>query len=167
LATEEARILPKDPRRIKELLEKFDEGRGIDLRREVIADDYDQVIVTVFLKDANFRDTERLMAGVRRAAAHHLAPYRAHLGFAGDVAVSQAMIPAIVRTQVGSVLGSLLGCLGADRKRQMGTGRPSRGAGRDARAQTSRGVARWHRTRYRRQRAAPRRGRYAFSSYQP
>jgi predicted RND superfamily exporter protein len=32
------------------------------------------------------------------------------IGFAGDVAVSQAMIPAIVRTQVYSLLLALVGC---------------------------------------------------------
>jgi hypothetical protein len=36
-----------------------------------------------------------------------------HVGFAGDVAVSQAMIPAIVRTQVSSLLLALAGALAA------------------------------------------------------
>jgi uncharacterized protein len=110
---EEARILPSKPRRIEQLLRMFDLGRGAERRRQVIADDLGQTVVTIFLKDANFRDTARLMARVRRAAARWLGPYEVRLGFAGDVAVSQAMIPAIVRTQVVSVLGSLLGCLGA------------------------------------------------------
>lgn len=110
---EEARGLPTNPRRVEQLLQAYDLGRGAGRRREVIADDLRQTVVTIFLKDANFRDTARLMESVRRAAARWLGPYEVRLGFAGDVAVSQAMIPAIVRTQVVSVLGSLLGCLGA------------------------------------------------------
>jgi uncharacterized protein len=110
---ETARVIPTRPERVEQLLRMFDLGRGIQRRREVIHDDLHRTVVTVFLKDANFRDTARLMESVRRASARHLGPYRARLDFAGDVAVSQAMIPAIVRTQVSSVLGSLLGCLTA------------------------------------------------------
>jgi predicted RND superfamily exporter protein len=110
---ESARVIPAEPERVEQLLEVFDMGRGVHRRREVIADDLRRTVVTLFLKDANFRDTARLMEAVRRAAARHLGAWGAHLGFAGDVAVSQAMIPAIVRTQVSSVAGSLLGCLTA------------------------------------------------------
>lgn len=110
---ESARVIPENPGRVEQLLEKFDQGRGIHRRREVIADDTQRTVVTIFLKDANFRDTERLMRSVRSSAAHDLGRWGGHLDFAGDVAVSQAMIPAIVKTQVSSVLGSLLGCLTA------------------------------------------------------
>jgi predicted RND superfamily exporter protein len=113
---ESARVIPANPDRVGQLLEKFDQGRSVRRRQEVIADDLQRTVVTIFLKDANFRDTERLMRSVRASAARHLGPrggHRGHLDFAGDVAVSQAMIPAIVKTQVSSVLGSLLGCLAA------------------------------------------------------
>lgn len=110
---ETARVIPTTPERVEQLLRMFDLGRGIHRRREVIHEDLRRTVVTIFLKDANFRDTARLMESVRRASARHLGPYQARLDFAGDVAVSQAMIPAIVRTQVSSVLGSLLGCLTA------------------------------------------------------
>ncbi len=110
---ESARVIPESPRRVEQLLEKFDQGRSVRRRQEVIADDLQRTVVTIFLKDANFRDTERLMRSVRKSAARQLGPWGGHLDFAGDVAVSQAMIPAIVKTQVSSVLGSLLGCLTA------------------------------------------------------
>jgi predicted RND superfamily exporter protein len=111
MGSESARTIPDEPRRVDQLLRLYDLGRGAHRRREVIADDLRHTVVTLFLKDANFRDTARLMSGIRRASARHLGPYGARLDFAGDVAVSQAMIPAIVRTQVSSVLGSLLSCL--------------------------------------------------------
>jgi predicted RND superfamily exporter protein len=110
---ESERLIPARAERVGQLLEKFDMGRGANRRREVIADDLRHTVVTIFLKDANFQDTARLMTAIRRASARRLGPWRPRLGFAGDVAVSQAMIPAIVRTQVSSVLGSLAGCLAA------------------------------------------------------
>lgn len=110
---ESARVIPERPERVGQLLEMFDLGRGAERRREVIADGLHRTVVTIFLKDANFQDTARLMAAVREASARHLGGYGTRLDFAGDVAVSQAMIPAIVRTQVSSVVGSLLGCLTA------------------------------------------------------
>lgn len=110
---ESARVIPDNPERVRQLLEKFDQGRSVRRRQEVIADDLQRTVVTIFLKDANFRDTERLMRSVRASAARLLGPRGGHLDFAGDVAVSQAMIPAIVKTQVSSVLGSLIGCLTA------------------------------------------------------
>jgi uncharacterized protein len=110
---ESARVIPDNPEGVGQLLEKFDQGRSVRRRQEVIADDLRRTVVTIFLKDANFRDTERLMRSVRTSAARLLGPRGGRLDFAGDVAVSQAMIPAIVKTQVSSVLGSLLGCLTA------------------------------------------------------
>jgi predicted RND superfamily exporter protein len=110
---ESARVIPADAEKVEQLLRLFDFGRGAHRRREILDDDLHRTVVTIFLRDANFRDTARLMEGVRQAAARHLGPYRTRLDFAGDVAVSQAMIPAIVRTQVSSVAGSLLGCLAA------------------------------------------------------
>jgi predicted RND superfamily exporter protein len=110
---ESARVIPDNPERVGQLLEKFEQGRSVRRRQEVIADDLQRTVVTIFLKDANFRDTDRLMRSVRASAARLLGSQGGHLDFAGDVAVSQAMIPAIVKTQVSSVLGSLLGCLAA------------------------------------------------------
>jgi predicted RND superfamily exporter protein len=93
---------------IARTLTRFDAVRGAHRRREVISDDLREGLVTVFLKDANFRDTARLMDRLRAAAREHLGGAGGGLGFAGDVGVSQAMIPAIVRTQVTSLLLTLL-----------------------------------------------------------
>lgn len=108
---EQTRAIPATPEGVEELVEMFDLGRGAERRREVIDDAMTRTVVTVFLKDANFRETARLMDEIRGASGRLLAPLGGQLDFAGDVAVSQAMIPAIVRTQVSSVAGSLLCCL--------------------------------------------------------
>jgi uncharacterized protein len=110
---EEARAIPKSPQRVQLAWERFDMGRGQQRRREVVDDAKRRGVVTIFLKDANYRDTAALMERVRAYAARHLAPLGAKLDFAGDVAVSQAMIPAIVDTQVTSVLLALVTSLGA------------------------------------------------------
>lgn len=106
-----SREIPDDPRRVELVLNRFDKGRGVDRRREVVDDDRRRTVLTVFLKDANYRDTAALMEAVRSWAGEHLAAYGVRVDFAGDVAVSQAMIPAIVRTQVTSLLLALAGAL--------------------------------------------------------
>lgn len=108
---EERRRIPQIPERVDVALKRFDQGRGIHRRREVIDDDLRRAVVTVFLKDANYRETAALMEGIRGYHRQHLEPLGSELGFAGDVAVSQAMIPAIVRTQVTSLLLALVGAL--------------------------------------------------------
>lgn len=111
LHREDARSIPAEPRQIRRLLERFDMGRGEHRRREVIDDERRRTVVTIFLKNANYRETAELMAALRQYAEVHLAPLGGHLGFAGDVAVSQAMIPAIVRTQVVSLSLAVAGAL--------------------------------------------------------
>jgi predicted RND superfamily exporter protein len=88
----------------------FDEVRSVPRRREVIDDANRQGVVTIFIKDPDYKQVARLMAATRRYAREHLAPLGARIGFAGDIAVSQAMIPAIVQTQVYSQPLSQLGC---------------------------------------------------------
>lgn len=106
---EDRRRIPETPRRVDLALERFDTGRGPHRRREVFHDDLSRGVVTIFLKDANYRDTAHLMEAVRGWHGELLEPRGSTLGFAGDVAVSQAMIPAIVRTQVTSLLLALGG----------------------------------------------------------
>lgn len=108
---EARRRIPRSPQRVDIALKRFDQGRGAHRRREVIDDDLRRAVVTVFLKDANYRETAHLMTAVRDYHRQHLEPLGSELGFAGDVAVSQAMIPAIVRTQVTSLLLALGGAL--------------------------------------------------------
>ena len=107
---EEAKKLPDDPYRAARLIELFDDARGARRRREVIADGLDRTVVSIFLKEANYRDTARLMEAIRVYEKAHLRPLWARIDFAGDVAVSQAMIPQIVRSQVWSTVTSLIAC---------------------------------------------------------
>lgn len=109
----EDRGIPPTPRGVARVIRRFDLARGEQRRREVISDDLAHGVVTVFLKEANFQDTAALMDALRSAAEHHLAPWGGRLDFAGDVAVSQSMIPAIVHTQVRSLLLALVGSLAA------------------------------------------------------
>ena len=70
---------------------------------------YSKSITTVFLKDANYVSTARLMDKVRNYERQHLAPMGIKLEFAGDVAVSQSLIHGVVATQLQSLCLSLVG----------------------------------------------------------
>lgn len=109
----EFKRLPGHPTETDRVLNAWGEGSGEHRRREVIDDARKRAIVTIFLKDANYRHTAQIMASIRDYAAKNLAPEGMQTAFAGDVAVSQAMIPAIVRTQVLSLLLALLGAFAA------------------------------------------------------
>ena len=76
----------------------------------MIDDGLSRTVLSVYLKEADYRGIAKLMAAVHAYERAHLAPLGMRVGFAGDVAVSQAMIPAIVRTQVYSLLLALVGC---------------------------------------------------------
>jgi uncharacterized protein len=86
-----------------------DRVMGIAARREIVADGFAQGIVQVYLRQANYRDTAALLVRARRFERARLAPLGGSLAFAGDIAVSQAMIPAIVDGQFSSFAGALLG----------------------------------------------------------
>jgi predicted RND superfamily exporter protein len=102
------RVLPADPYDMDRLLHRLDLSLGLQRRREIVDDALERTVVTVFVRDGNYHQTARLMRALRADADERLAPRSTELRFAGDLAVSQAMIPAIVRSQVGSVLFSLL-----------------------------------------------------------
>jgi predicted RND superfamily exporter protein len=104
---EGTRKIPEDPEHVGRVIRFFDLVRGPHRRQEVLDDRLDRALVTVFLKDANYRDTRRLIAAIRDHE-ERFSSQRVHIGLAGDVAVSQAMIPAIVRSQVSSLLIALL-----------------------------------------------------------
>ncbi len=107
---EEYRRIPDDPERVEHLIQLFDDARSPRRRREVIDDSLSRTVVSIYLKGADYRHTARLMNAIRGYERAHLAPLGMKVGFAGDVAVSQAMIPAIVTTQVSSLLIALVGC---------------------------------------------------------
>jgi len=77
--------------------------RGEYRNRQTMDEQCRRTLITVFLKNANFMQTGRLMDAVREYERKRLVGLGVKLGFAGDVAVSQAMIRAIVNTQVISL----------------------------------------------------------------
>ncbi|HBL29074.1 MAG TPA: hypothetical protein DD490_19745, partial [Acidobacteria bacterium] len=81
--------------------------RGTARRTELVDDGFRRTVATVLLKGANFQKTAKVIEEIRRLERRELAPVHARVELAGDLAVSQAMIPAIVRTQTGSLLGAL------------------------------------------------------------
>jgi predicted RND superfamily exporter protein len=83
--------------------------RGADQLRQVVNTNFTRALLTIFLKDANFIDTARLMDDIRAYQRDHLAARGLRIGFAGDVAVSQSLIGGIVKTQMQSLFGSLVG----------------------------------------------------------
>ncbi len=101
--------IPDSAAQVAKLVDDFDDVRGEARRREVIDDARRRGVITLFLKDPDYRQVAKLMADTRRYAREHLEPLGIRIGFAGDIAVSQAMIPAIVRTQVFSLPLALLG----------------------------------------------------------
>jgi len=103
------RSIPEDSDRVSLIVGRFDQVRGVKRRREVIHDDMHRAVVTLYLRAANYRQTERIMAAARALERQHLAPLGGRIEFGGDIAVSQAMIPAIVSTQLGSLGLALLG----------------------------------------------------------
>ncbi len=106
---ESRRAIPAVAGQVNVLMGRFELSRGAARRREVLDDALERTVVMVFLKQANYRDTAALVAALRDYERRHLTPVHARVELAGDVAVSQAMIPAIVRGQVSSLLLALLG----------------------------------------------------------
>jgi predicted RND superfamily exporter protein len=104
-----SRRLPADANETKVLWDYYGLARSPRRLREVLDTNWWQSLTTVFLKDANFADTARLMRDLRDYEAAHLAPEGIKLGFAGDVALSQSLIRGIVSTQITSLFWSLLG----------------------------------------------------------
>ncbi len=108
---DENRNIPKDEEGIDRLWREYSRIRGEKRIRQLIDADFGRSIITVFLRDANFIDTGKLMDDIRAYERDKLAPYGIRLSFAGDVAVSQTLISAIVGTQVISVVAALAGDL--------------------------------------------------------
>ncbi|UCE58277.1 MAG: MMPL family transporter [Phycisphaerales bacterium] len=108
---QEARSIPAEPERIHWLWRQYERIRGEDRRAQIVDEHYGRSLVTVFMKDANFVGTKTLMDDIRSFEKENLTPHEIELDFAGDVAVSQTLIDAIVSTQTRSLLASLVGIL--------------------------------------------------------
>ncbi len=108
---EEERRVPDNPIRASWLWDQYKRIRGDARLRQIVDDRFAQGLVTIYMKDANFADTARLMSAIRDYERRHLTPAGISLAFGGDVAVSQTLIDAIVTTQVRSISGALVGVL--------------------------------------------------------
>ncbi len=106
---EDARVIPDRTERVEWLWGQYGRVRTPERLRQIVNEDYTRSIIGVLMKNANFVDTARLMDTIRGYEQTELAKNETELQFAGDVAVSQALIKAIVRTQVLSLIGSLVG----------------------------------------------------------
>jgi predicted RND superfamily exporter protein len=103
----ESREIVDNPSWIYLHVRRIGNVRGVERRRELVDAGFRRTVVTVLLKGANFRQTAAVVAAIHDLERIELAPVHGRVELAGDVAVSQAMIPAIVRTQVGSLLMAL------------------------------------------------------------
>jgi uncharacterized protein len=105
----QARRIPDSSAEVKLLWKDYESVLGPQHLHQIVDKNYNNSLTTVFLKDANFVDTARLMGAIRAYARTNLEPQGIRIGFAGDVAVSQALIHGIVVTQLQSLIWSLLG----------------------------------------------------------
>ena len=104
-----SRRLPDSPQAAAILWHNSARALGTDRVRGIVAADQTRGLVNVFLHGSDYTRTSRLMAALRIWERSHLNPYGIRLGFAGDVAVSQALIGGVVTTQLESLALSLLG----------------------------------------------------------
>lgn len=101
------RVTPPSQRDVDECLTRYRNVRGQRRLDQLVDQDRRRCTITVFLKDANFVAVGRLLHAVRDFELRELTPLGVRLRFAGDVAVSQSMIAAIVSTQTISLVSSL------------------------------------------------------------
>ena len=104
-----AHQIPDTPQQVKMLWDNYRMARGAERLRQTVDTNYAKSLLTIFMKDANFVGTARLMEDIRAYERDQLAPHGIQLSFAGDVAVSQSLIERIVSTQVRSLGSSLAG----------------------------------------------------------
>lgn len=106
-------VLDQDsPSQLRRLWRRIEFARGKHRRQDIADDAMQRGLVTIFLKEANYRQTASLMTATHAAAADLLAPLGGAIRFGGDVAVSQAAITANVRGQLVSIAFGLLSLFG-------------------------------------------------------
>ena len=108
---EEERRIPDNAEQVEWNWREYGRIRGEERIRQLVDADYSRSVITVLMKDANFVGTAHLMTSIRDFEAEKLATNGIKLSFAGDVAVSQTLIEAIVGTQILSVIAASLGDL--------------------------------------------------------
>jgi predicted RND superfamily exporter protein len=104
-----SRRLPDSPRAAAILWNNAERVLGPERLRGIVNAGRTRGLVSVFLRGSNYAETARLMAALRAWERERLLPHGIRLGFAGDVAVSQALIGGVVTTQVESLALSLMG----------------------------------------------------------
>ena len=104
-----SRKIPDTAGEVKLMWDYYRIVRGPEQLRHVVDTNYARALLTIFLKEANFVDTAKLMEDIRGYEREHLSAQNIRLGFAGDVAVSQSLIRGIVTTQLQSLFWSLVG----------------------------------------------------------
>ena len=106
----QAKRIPAWPDQILGVWDNYERLRSPARRQQVVDNRYENALLTVFMNSANFVDVGALLADLRDwESAQHLAPQGLALSVAGDVAVSQTVIDAIVSTQRTSLIASLIG----------------------------------------------------------
>ena len=105
----QARMIPSDALEVKLMWDYYGLARGPQRLHQIVDTNFWQSLTTVFLKDANFAATAKLIGEIRDYEREHLAPQGMKIGFAGDVALSQSLIHGIVTTQLQSLIWSLIG----------------------------------------------------------
>ncbi len=105
----EERRLPATAEKAEWVWEQYERIRGAERMRQLLSPDHAQALTTIYLKDANFRDVDALITAIREYESEHLRPSGLTIDLAGDVAVSQTLIGAIVQTQLLSLGGSFVG----------------------------------------------------------
>jgi predicted RND superfamily exporter protein len=108
---EERRSLPETAEAALKLWQSYELLWGARRRGWVMDDDHTRCLITVFMRNANYRDVKELLHQIREYEHDHLASHGLALKFGGDVACSQAMIGSIVSAQIRSLVASLLGIL--------------------------------------------------------
>ncbi len=104
-----SRVLPDYPEKARSYWRLYGSVRGPERLGQLVDRDYSRVVLTAFVKEPHYGTMGRLMTDLRAWERRHLAPLGLKLGFAGDIAVSQTLIGAIVTTQVRSLALSLGG----------------------------------------------------------
>lgn len=103
------RSVPEDPSEILTRWSSLRIAAGPErLRRIVEPEGYTRTLVTLFLREANYGSVARLKDALEDFGRRRLEPLGVTLRFAGNAAISQAMIAAVIDTQVSSLVLSLL-----------------------------------------------------------
>ncbi len=95
-------------KKIDAVIDRYRLVRGERRLSEILDEHLERGLVVLFLRGANYEDTATLLARMRALVHEHLTPVGIAVHSGGDVALSQAMIRSVVRSQVSSLAISLV-----------------------------------------------------------